>query len=1207
MHIKQIIIQGFKSYKDQTVIEPFSPKTNVIVGRNGSGKSNFFAAIRFVLSDAYTQMGREERQALLHEGSGSAVMSAYVEIIFDNSDERFPTGKEELVLRRTIGLKKDEYSLDRKNATKSDVMNLLESAGFSRSNPYYIVPQGRVTTLTNMKDTERLSLLKEVAGTQVYETRRRESLKLMEDTASKREKIDALLTYIRERIAELEEEKAELKEYQERDRERRCLEYSIYYSEQQEVVQSLQAIEDQRSRGVDETDENRERLVEGQIELDQLDSEIAQFNQQLDLLKAEKDQFEDERKDYVKDKAKIELDVKSLTDGQSAAAQRKARHDRELREVRAQIKQREDELQKILPEYNKKRNQEQELKEQLDEAQNSRQLLYSKQARASQFKSKKARDDFLQTQINDCNTASATSKAVLAETSEEIAALSNEIASLQKGISDLQRTIDNRDNDVDERAKGQQKAKESRDELSDQRKELQREEMKLNSTNKRARDELHRAERSLSHMMDQNTSRGIAAVRRIKREHNLDGVYGTLAELFTPYERYKVAAEVTAGSSLFHYVVDTDETASRVLEILNREKLGRVTFMPLNRLRNKSTNFPKASDAIPLASKLTYEDEYDAAFQHVFGKTIVCPNLQICAQYARSHSVNAITPDGDRADKKGALTGGYQDPQHSRLDAVRKVAQLREEQDDLQDKLDDARRQIERKDQEITKAYGVIERMRQQREHLSSSYPSLQQELRSKSQDLHRKKGELEAKHKAKANTEAQAKRLGDQLQGFEDELGGDFKSGISAQETQQLQQLGSRIQTLNPKYTDLNSQVLQLESRKSAIEAELRENLRLRVEQLQTRDVDSSSDRPGGGRNEAERLQARQHDLKRAQKKLAALERQLEDNEAEMEQTKTQLEEGQRERAEKQQGHEELARMVERHRKRMDKSSAKKALLVQKKEECDRNIRDLGVLPEEAFDKYERMDSDRAIKQLHKVNNALKKYTHVNKKAFEQYANHTKEKHNLENRRKDLDRSQAAIEGLIDHLDHEKDAAIERTFKQVSREFAIVFERLVPAGKGRLIIQRRSDRQTAAAREEEESEEESVENYVGVGISVSFNSKHDEQQRIQQLSGGQKSLCALALVFAIQKCDPAPFYLFDEIDANLDAQYRTAVAKMLEELSASPDPEQGGGQFICTTFRPEMVHVAEKCYGVSYSNKTSSIDVVDRSAALEFVEGQKQ
>jgi len=183
--------------------------------------------------------------------------------------------------------------------------------------------------------------------------------------------------------------------------------------------------------------------------------------------------------------------------------------------------------------------------------------------------------------------------------------------------------------------------------------------------------------------------------------------------------------------------------------------------------------------------------------------------------------------------------------------------------------------------------------------------------------------------------------------------------------------------------------------------------------------------------------------------------------------------------------------------------------------------------------------------------------------------------------------------------LDTRKDEAIERTFKQVSREFATILSRLVPAGRGRLIIQRRSDQQARGDNEESgEEEREGVENYTGVGISVSFNSKHDEQQRIQQLSGGQKSLCALALVFAIQQCDPAPFYLFDEIDANLDAQYRTAVATLLQEIA-------NNGQFICTTFRPEMVQVADKCYGVSFNNKTSRIDVVDRTAALEFVEGQ--
>jgi structural maintenance of chromosome 3 (chondroitin sulfate proteoglycan 6) len=143
-------------------------------------------------------------------------------------------------------------------------------------------------------------------------------------------------------------------------------------------------------------------------------------------------------------------------------------------------------------------------------------------------------------------------------------------------------------------------------------------------------------------------------------------------------------------------------------------------------------------------------------------------------------------------------------------------------------------------------------------------------------------------------------------------------------------------------------------------------------------------------------------------------------------------------------------------------------------------------------------------VKRLEKVNEELKGFKGVNKKAFEQYQNFTDQRDKLTKRRKELDASQISIEELVNVLDQRKDEAIERTFKQVSKEFASIFERLVPAGRGRLVIQRKTDQR--AFDEEEDEPRETVENYTGVGISVSFNSKHDEQQRIQQLSGGQKS-----------------------------------------------------------------------------------------------------
>lgn len=1224
MYIKQIIIQGFKSYKDQTVIEPFSPKHNVIVGRNGSGKSNFFAAIRFVLSDAYTQMGREERQALLHEGSGSAVMSAYVEVIFDNSDDRFPTGKPELVLRRTIGLKKDEYSLDRKNATKADVMNLLESAGFSRSNPYYIVPQGRVTTLTNMKDAERLNLLKEVAGTQVYEARRTESLKIMTETDNKRAKIDDLLAYIRERLGELEEEKEELRVYQEKDRERRCLEYTLHYREQVEITNALDTLEEQRQNRVDETDDNRERFLQGEQELAEIDSEISELKQQIGFLKIDKTQLEDERRDTARDRAKIELEVNSLTEGQSAAKQTKTRYDNQLRQVQEQIRQREAELSQIMPEYNAKKEQEARIKMQLQDAEGQRKRLYDKQGRNAHFRSKRERDDWLRKEIDAVNVALATRKAVAMETAEEIDALQSEIQKLESDIAELQSSIDNQGENNMNIAVEVQKARDTRDQLSDQRKELWREEAKLDSVINNAQQELDKAERFLSHTMDHNTSRGLAAVRRIKRQHNLEGVYGTLAELFEVPDRYKTAVEVTAGTSLFHYVVDNEETATRVLEILQREKAGRVTFMPLNRIKPKPISIPKASDAIHMITKLQYDPMFESAFQHVFGKTIICPNLQVAAQYARSHAVSAITPEGDRADKKGALTGGYHDPRNSRIDAVRSVMKWREEYEAQKARAAEIKRQLEQLDQQITGAVGALRKIDQRKQQLEGSYDPWNRELRSKSDDLQTKKDALDAKQNSAEKIEAAIRDLSEQQTSYETELSSDYKKALSRDEERQLETLSATVQDLRRQHSELSAARSELESRKAEIEVELRENLRLTLEQLKSQENSSS-----GGAASSNKLKESQRELKRINEAVKTVEAKLQEADQAIDQANGQLSQLEKNRAEKIQQQQEIAQAIERHQRRIETSMAKKTNLTERAAEVARNIRDLGILPEEAFEKYKNMDSNRANKRLHSVKEALKKYSHVNKKAFEQYANFTKQRDVLTKRRAELDSSQKSIEDLIQVLDTRKDEAIERTFKQVSREFATVFEKLVPAGKGRLVIQRRSDAQARAAQGASDSEEDgddgaqtrdaqgrrvgsAVENYTGVGISVSFNSKHDEQQRIQQLSGGQKSLCALALVFAIQQCDPAPFYLFDEIDANLDAQYRTAVAAMLQQLSNNPpgsgkEGGVGGGQFICTTFRPEMVLVAEKCYGVSYSNKTSSIDVVDREAALDFVEGQKQ
>lgn len=396
-------------------------------------------------------------------------MSAFVEIIFDNSDDRFPTGKSELILRRTIGMKKDEYSLDRKNATKADVMNLLESAGFSRSNPYYIVPQGRVTALTNMKDAERLNLLKEVAGTQVYEARRTESLKIMNETNNKREKIDELLDYIKERLSELESEKDELRQYQERDKDRRCLQYTIDHQEQMAIQKELESLEEQRQTGMEDTDDRQEQFLKGEKTLERIDAELGELKQQVEFLKLDKTQLEDERREAARAKAKVELEVKSHTEGQSAARNSKKQLVAELKSVESLIADREKQLTQMKPQYDGKLQQEMSTKSQLDDAEALRQRLYAKQGRGERFKSRKQRDDWLQKEIDDSYPQLTKIKAVRVQTTEDLANLEKAIATTEQEIKASRQQLEGRGGATNEIQGQLEKVKAERDRLSDER------------------------------------------------------------------------------------------------------------------------------------------------------------------------------------------------------------------------------------------------------------------------------------------------------------------------------------------------------------------------------------------------------------------------------------------------------------------------------------------------------------------------------------------------------------------------------------------------------------------------------------------------------------------------------------------------------------------------------------------------------------------
>ncbi|KAG4101938.1 chromosome segregation protein sudA (DA-box protein sudA) [Neocallimastix lanati (nom. inval.)] len=1138
MYIKQITIQGFKSYRDQTVISNFSPGHNVIVGRNGSGKSNFFAAIRFVLSDEYTNLQKEERQALIHGGTGPATISAYVEIVFDNSDNRFPTGNEEVVIRRTIGLKKDEYSLDKKAATKSDVMNLLESAGFSKSNPYYIVPQGKIISLTKAKDSARLQLLKEVAGTRIYEQRRNESNKIMEETE-----------YIEERLKELEEEKEELRQFQDADKEKRCIEYALTQQELEYINKILNEIEDDRQNKVQKINEFQEVISSKEQEIKEKKALISEFKQKLEMLKIEKQQFDEERNERIKAKTNLKYVIRNTHENRINNKQLLDQLKNDLNVINFEIQKKEAELSQIIPLFQEELKKESILKQNLSTIEIQQKSLYSKQSRSYQFKNKRERDQFLKNEIQSINNTINIQTKQSEDLKNDIIASENKKKTLEVEINQIRAKTDNQKEILSNYEIKSQEINRKREQLIEERKQLWRRETKSTALVENYREEISVNRNNLFSILDRNQSNGIQNIQTIVEKHNIQGVYGPLYSLFKIiHERYNVPVEVVAGNSLFHIVVDNDETATQILEYMTDKNSGRVTFMPLNRLHPKPTSYPQDDSLYQtMLSVLEYDPMYEKAFQQVFGKAIICPNIEIASQFARTDNINAVTLDGDRADRKGTLTG------------------------------------------EITKTQNELTNIDLEKHYSLDNNRTLTFDLENKSRENVLINEMISQKQKSLQEINLSIMKMQAQINLLNKELQTEMISELSNEEQILLEKITNEINQKKAELLEISTERAKNESRKNILENELNSNLKLRREQINSKmeslTLQVEENKYNNYSNDLTKVSS---DLKQLEQKISEFERNIDNITKKIMKENNALETIQSEL-------ETVQNKQNKYQSKSEKYLAKRSRYIQQREESMFKIRELGVLPDEAFEKYQNVDRSILEKKFKDAKDILKKYSHINKKAFEQYDNFTKQRNVLNYRKDELDKSAQSIANLINVLDQRKDEAIARTFKQVSKYFSEVFEKLVPAGRGQLIMLKRAPNEINESQDKENSY---IDQYFGVAIKVSFNSKTDEGLLIEQLSGGQKSLVALALIFSIQQCDPAPFYLFDEIDANLDAAHRKAVAAMIHELSKD-------GQFTTTTFRPELIENANQFYGVTFVNKVSSITNISKENALSFVESE--
>ncbi|KAF4374153.1 hypothetical protein G4B88_020545 [Cannabis sativa] len=1179
MYIKQVIIEGFKSYKEQVATDPFSPKVNCVVGANGSGKTNFFHAIRFVLSDLYQNLRSEDRVALLHEGAGHQVTTAFVEILFDNSDNRIPVDKEEVRLRRTINQKKDEYFLDGKHITKTEVMNLLESAGFSRSNPYYVVQQGKIASLTLMKDSERLDLLKEIGGTRVYEERR-----------NKRKQIIQVVQYLDERLRELDEEKEELRKYQQLDKQRKSLEYTIYDKELHDARQKLAEVEEARTRVSETSTKMYNSVLDAHEKSKDLDKAMKDLTKELNGLSKEKEAAEIQKTEAIKKQTEVELDVKDLEEKMFGNTRAKNDAVRQLQLLQNEIQDSMNELEEISPLYDSQIMKEKEITKGIMEREKQLSILYQKQGRATQFSNKAARDKWLKKEIKDLNVVLTSNLNQEKKLQDEIHRLSSELNEQDVYIEGRRTEIANLESFISQSREGFNHQKSLRDKLQDERKSLWGKETELSAEIDKLRTEVEKAEKNLDHATPGEVRRGLNSVRRICREYKIPDVYGPIIELLHCDERFFTAVEVTAGNSLFHVVVKTDDISTQIIKHLNALKGGRVTFIPLNRVKPPHVNYPKSSDVIPLVDKLEFDKKYGDAFKQVFARTVICRDLDVATKVARKDGLDCITLEGDQVSKKGGMTGGFYDHRRSKLKFMNIVMQ---NTNSIKAKEDE----LEKIDKKITELVTEQQKIDAKRTHDKSELEQLKQDIANANKKKQLVSKALVKKEKSLADVQAQIDQLRASMAIKEAEMGTELIDHLTPEERVLLSRLNPEIADLKEQLIKCKTDRIETESRKSELETNLTTNLKRRKQELEVIVSSAETDNLQG---EVENKRQELHDARSA---VQDATEQLKRVCASIGDRTKQLKKIKDEKTKLKNLEDNYERTLQDEAKELEQLLSKRNMFLAKQEEFSRKIRELGPLSSDAFETYKRRNIKELNKMLHKCTEQLQQFSHVNKKALDQYVNFTEQREELQKRQAELEAGEEKIRELISVLDQRKDESIERTFKGVARHFREVFSELVQGGHGHLVMMKKKDGDHGDDDDEdgprEADVEGRVEKYIGVKVKacVSFTGQ-GETQSMKQLSGGQKTVVALTLIFAIQRCDPAPFYLFDEIDAALDPQYRTAVGNMIRRLA-----DIANTQFITTTFRPELVKVSDKIYYVTHQNRVSFVKVASKDRALDFIE----
>ena len=1181
MYLKCIEIQGFKSFANKIRFD-FHNGITGIVGPNGSGKSNVADAVRWVLGEQRVkQLRGSSMQDVIFAGTETRkpMGYAYVAITLDNSDHKLPTDyKEVTVARRIYRSGETEYLMNGTTCRLRDINELFYDTGIGKEG-YSIIGQGQIDKILSDKPEDRRELFDEAVGIVKFKRRKDMTLKKLASEKDNLVRINDILAELEKQIPTLERQSEKAKVFfKERDA-LKARDVNLFLLENQKNLAELESVKTneetierdlgQAREGYDRTGRDYEN---GQLRLNELESEIETIRNRITNASVVRE--------------KIEGEIKVIEE-QVRAASGNAEHFRTRKEsVSAEIGRDRKEEEEILQRKSGIDLSLEELRREQTKARESASSCADQIIRYSR------QIDLGKNEILRILSERATIKSSIAslsarqeENERRRLELSAGIEQAQSSeteqaqiITDLRRQF----REIAESIKAlQERQKEIETTISGMKKRLGDEDEQLRASQLRYHQEKSRLD-ALVNLTERYEGFG-GSVRKVMQNRSSEkGVIGVVADLLKTDKKYETAIEVALGGNIQNIVTEDADTARRMIELLKREKAGRATFLPLNDLGKpqefRNTAVLKEPGVIGLADSLVRCDgRYRPVAASLLGRIVIVDRFDHAAAVNKKygHSVRMVTLEGELFMPGGAISGGAYKNSSNLLGRRREMAEL-------QEKVGEALRQTQAHEQAIedikserTSLRKELEDNRQAQQDAFLKQNTVRMSIASQQEKKKEAAGSAEEMAKERELIEKQSKELEADRSDAEKRLAssadGEEKMNAAVSELEQkLQELrkeeGVQTQILSKWDTEIEK-TLQQQSFEQKDLDRVQEDLVRRERELEEINtaiaqgdgvIESGTERIRGLREQLSGSEDAQDDSRKA------LGARNEERDRLRETMQKQLSE-----------RESLSEQIHA----LDKESVRLHNRRERlQEDVDNRVAymwtEYEITLSDAVKLRDEELSDIAVlkKEIAEIKARIKALGSVNVDAIEEYKELMERYTFLKNQHDDLTEAAASLEKIIAELDASMRKQFQEQFSRIQEEFDKVFKLMFGGGKGRLELMEDKD-------------------ILEAGVRVIAQPPGKKLQNMNALSGGEKALTAIALLFAIQNLKPSPFCLLDEIEAALDESNVDRFADYLHRLTEHT-------QFIVITHRRGTMQEADRLYGITMQEKgvsaLVSVDLID-------------